>query len=478
MTTETELLYALVADRIERQIAADALRPADRLPSLRAMSRQAGVSVGTVVQAYMHLEQRGLIEARPRSGYFVANPAQAGRAEPVSKRSRSRRPCGVAAQVVDTVLASLGRTDLVALNSAVTVSAERLNGRLNSLTRAVLRESPGLPNVFLPPPGHEGLRREIAKRAATAGIDATPDEVVITNGTMEALTLSLGVLCQPGNTVLVESPTYFGILQVLKHLGLKVVEVPNHPGSGIDVDTLEQVVSATPVAVALLQSSFNNPTGAQTSDAAKQRIVEILSRRGIALIEDDIYGDLHFGRERPKPFAAFDDDGIVITCGSISKSVALGYRLGWAISPRYATELVRAKFCASVACPTLQQHVAARYFEAGIHERHLRRVRENLAANCRQFIAMIEATFPDSTYVSRPAGGVVLWLELPRGVDGSNLFRDALAERIGIAPGIIFSAKADYANFIRLSAGMELTGEVESALVRLADLVRRHTVAE
>lgn len=472
MAAGTELRYARIADSIEQQVATGALRPADRLPSLRAMSRQAGVSVGTVVQAYMHLERRGLVEARPRSGYFVAGPQHVERAAPSSKRTRSRKPRGVAPKVVDTVLASLNRTDLVALNSAVTASAARLNGRLNSLTRAVVRESPELPNVFLPPPGHDGLRREIAKRAAAAGIDATPEDVVITNGTMEAITLSLGVLCRPGDTVLVESPTYFGILQVLEHLRLKVVEVPNCARRGIDAEALERVVAATPVAAALLQSSFNNPTGAATPDTAKQHIVEVLAKHRIPLIEDDIYGDLHFARERPKPFSAWDTDGGVITCGSISKSVALGYRIGWAISPRYPTELMRAKFCSSVACPTLQQHVIARYLEAGTHERHLRRVRENLVENCRRFIAAIESSFPAGTCVSRPAGGVVLWLELPRGVDGNELFHAALAERIGIAPGIIFSAKADYRNFIRLSAGVRMTAEVEAALGRLAELVQ------
>src|SRR5690606_28124818 len=222
------------------------------------MSRNAGVSVGTVVQAYMHLERRGLLETRPRSGFFVA-PRAAALELPSARRSRSRTPRTVAPKVVDTVLASLARTDLVALNSAVTSPAARLNGRLNGLTRRVLRELPDLPNVFVMPPGHEPLRREIAKRMALCGASVDPDDVVITNGTMEALALALGVLCRPGDTVLVESPTYFGILQLLEHLRLKVVEVPNHPERGIDVAALEYVTAGTRIAAAVLQSSFNNP---------------------------------------------------------------------------------------------------------------------------------------------------------------------------------------------------------------------------
>ncbi len=467
------LEYERVAEIIALQIDDGSLRARERVPSLRAMSRHAGVSVGTVVQAYLHLERRGLLETRPRSGYFVAQRRTAELPPPSAKKTASRRPLGVAREVIDTVVESFGRTDLVALNSALAASAGRLNGRLNALTRRALRELPALPNVLSPAQGHEPLRREIAKRMALAGLRVSHADVVITNGTMEALALSLGVLCEPGDTVLIESPTYFGILQLLQHMRLKVVEVPNNADAGVDVPALELVLSRTSVAAALLQSSFNNPTGAVTPDAAKRRILQLLAKRRIPLIEDDIYGDLHFGNERPRPFGAFaaaDSAGGVVTCGSLSKSVAIGYRIGWAISTRYTTEIARAKFCSSVASVTLQQHVAARYYATGQHDRHLRRVCADLAANCRRFAAAIADGFPSGTRVSNPAGGVVLWVELPSGVDGVQLFHAALEHGIGIAPGIIFSAKADYRNFIRLSAGVQWTPTIEKALRMLGRL--------
>ena len=467
------LEYERVAGILERQIDAGALRAAERVPSLRTMSRHAGVSVGTVVQAYLHLEQRGLLEARPRSGYFVAKRTPIALAQPAPRKAETRAPRGVSREVVDTVIESFGRTDLVALGSAVAASASRINGRLNGLTRRTLRESPALPNVFSSPPGLVELRAEIAKRMALCGLRSRADDVVITNGTMEALALSLRVLCEPGDALLVESPTYFGILQLAEHMRLKVVEVPNHAGTGIDVDALERAVRSTRLAAALLQSSFNNPTGALTSDAAKRRIVAVLAQHGVPLIEDDIYSDLHFGRERPSPFAAFDDTGSVITCGSISKSIAIGYRVGWAIGTRYTDALIRAKFCTTVGCPTLQQHVAARYFRAGLHERHLRHVRNNLRDNCERFGEAIAASFPNGTRASHPAGGVVLWIELPNGVDGVALFHAALERGVGIAPGIIFSATAEYRNFIRMSAGMQWTPAVAKAVAVLGRLAGR-----
>jgi DNA-binding transcriptional MocR family regulator len=403
----------------------------------------------------------------------VAKRSAISLAPPTPRKAEVPRPRGVSREVVDTVIESFGRTDLVALGSAIATSAARINGRLNGLTRRTLRESPALPNVFSPPPGLVDLRNEIAKRMALCGLHARADDVVITNGTMEALALSLRVTCEPGDAVLVESPTYFGILQLAEHMRLKVVEVPNHAGSGIDVDALERAVRSTKLSAAILQSSFNNPTGALTPDSAKRRIVAVLAKHGVPLIEDDIYSDLHFGKERPTPFAAFDDSGSVITCGSISKTLAIGYRIGWAIGHRYTEALIRAKFCTTVGCATLQQHVAARYFRAGLHDRHLRRVRDHLRGNCERFVEAIAASFPRGTRASQPDGGVVLWIELPSGADGVELFHAALERGIGIAPGIIFSARAEYRNFIRLSAGMQWTPAVAKAIDVLGRLAGR-----
>jgi DNA-binding transcriptional MocR family regulator len=467
----SDLLYERVAATIERQIARGVLACNERVPSIRTMSRSAGVSVSTVVQAYEHLERRGLLTPRSRSGYFVSPTAQPRLAPPRRKRAPAARSLRVASQVIDTVLDSLGRSDIVALNSAVALSAGRINGRLNGLVRRVLRAHPDNANEYLTPPGHPGLRREIAKRMTLIGVDTDPEDVVVTNGTVEAIMLALTTLCRAGDTVLVESPTYFGILHIVEHLNLKIVEVPNHSTDGIDVAALERIVANIPLAAAVLQSNFNNPTGALTPDANKRRIVAALGAAGVPIIEDDIYGDLHFGPERPQPLAAFDDTGQVVSCGSISKTVALGYRIGWAVSPRYAADIARAKFFSSVGSPTLQQYVMAEYFASGVHDRHLRRVRDSLADNCRRYINAIAHHFPAGTRVSNPSGGVVLWVELPRGSNGMDLFERALAAGIGIAPGIIFSAKADYKNFIRLSAGIDWTADVDAALQRLGKLI-------
>lgn len=471
MSAQAPLLYERVARLVESQISTGALRTNERIPSVRSMSRTARVSVSTVVQAYLHLENIGLIEARPQSGFYVKAPETVVLPAPRPKIARASRPYSIAAEVLDACRETMARTDVIQLNGAFTSPTMYPTQRLNNLVREVLRDRAFNAGEVILPPGDEELRRQVAKRMAVAGAPTDPSHVVITSGAMDAITLTLRVLCKPGDTVMVESPTYFGLLQVIEHLSLKVVEVPNVPGHGIDVEAVRAIARTTKLAAAVLMPSFNNPSGSLTPDDAKREIVSIFADIEVPIIEDDIYGDLHYGSARPSSMRAFDETGLVISCGSISKTIALGYRIGWAVTPQFHADIARAKFFSSVACPTLQQLVLARYYASGGYDRYLRRVRLTLSANAQHVTDAIARYFPPGTRVARPAGGVVLWVELPRNVDGAELFRSALASRIGVAPGVVFSAKGDYRNYIRMSCGLPWTTTVERAIEKLGRLV-------
>lgn len=471
MASEEPLLYERVARMVEAQIANGTLRGNERIPSVRSMSRTAKVSISTVVQAYLHLENIGLIEARPQSGFYVRLPLRASVPAPRPRVSRSRRPVSIATETLDTCREALARPDILQLNGAFTSPSLYPNQRLNNLIREVLRDHPAHAGECLLPPGHEELRRQIAKRMTFGGAPADPSHVVITSGAMDAITMTLQVLCKAGDTVLVESPTYFGLLQVVEYLGLKVVEVPNDTVAGIDVDVVRNIARSTRLAAAVFMPNFNNPTGSVTPDEAKREIVSILAAVEVPIIEDDIYGDLHYGNARPTSMRAYDDAGMVISCGSVSKTIALGYRVGWAVTPTFHSDIARAKFFSSVASPTLQQLVLARYYASGGYDRYLRRVRTTLAANSQSVVDAIVRHFPSGTRVVRPSGGIVLWVELPAGVDGIELFRTALASRIGIAPGVVFSAKAEYRNYVRISCGMLWGPTIERAIEKLGRLV-------
>lgn len=466
-----QLLHEKVARLIEEQIASGALRSNERIPSVRAMSRTARVSISTVVQAYLRLESAGIIEARPQSGFYVRAPNTQQPQQPKRKVARSVRPRSVSGEVLDTCIEAMLRTDVLPLSGASAAPGLYPTRRLNSLTREVLRDHPLHAGELLRPPGDLDLRREIAKRMATAGAATDPDEIVITSGAMDAITLALRVLCKPGDAVLVESPTYYGILQTIEDSALKVVEVPNHPGEGIDVDAVRQAVRATKISAAVLMPNFNNPVGSLTPDDRKRALVEILTGAEIPIIEDDTHGELHYGVQRPRSLRSFDDSGLVISCGSVSKTIALGFRIGWAISSQFQSEIARAKFFSSMACPTLQQKVLARYYASGGYDRYLRRLRSTISTNVQRMTAGIAQYFPPGTRVTRPAGGVVLWIELPPGVDSVELFRAALANRIGIYPGVVFSAKAGFRNYIRLNCGLPWSPTIEKAVEKLGKMI-------
>jgi DNA-binding transcriptional MocR family regulator len=464
------MLYEKVARLIEQQIASGTLRTNDRIPSIRTMSRASGVSVSTVIQAYERLESTGVIAARPQSGYYVKPPLTPRLGQPRPRIPRSTRPRAVVGEVLNSCLEAMRRTDVLALNCAKASPDFYPNLRLSKLTREVLRDNPLHAGELLLPPGDASLRREIARHMSLAGTPTDPEEVVVTSGAMDAITLALRVLCKPGDTVLVESPTYFGILQAIQYSGLKVVEVANRPGEGIDADATRRIVRATRLAAAILTPNCNNPTGSLTSDDAKRILVKTLAGAGVPIIEDEVHDDLYRGVQRPLPLRAFDDSGLIISCGSVSKTIAAGFRVGWAVSAQFHQEIAQAKFFSSLACPTLQQKVLARYFASGSYDRYVRSLRQTIAANTERMIDSIGRYFPAGTKVARPAGGMVLWIELPTSIDSTRLFTAALKDGIGILPGMIFSATGGYRNYIRLNSGLPWTQSLERAISRLGQL--------
>jgi DNA-binding transcriptional MocR family regulator len=267
------------------------------------------------------------------------------------------------------------------------------------------------------------------------------------------LHICLRAVARRGDTVALESPAYYGLLQLIESLGIRAIEIPAHPRSGMDLDVLEEVLSRHRIKACLAIPNFNNPLGSAMPDEAKERLVAMLARRDVPLIEDDIYGDLQFGETRPRAAKAFDTHGLVMLCSSFSKTVAPGYRVGWAAPGRFREEVEQLKFAQSVATATLPQMAIAEFLENGGYDHHLRALRRRLAAQVARMSEAIAEHFPPGTRVSRPAGGFVLWVELPPGASALALHERALARGISIAPGPIFSAKHRFSNYIRVSCG-------------------------
>ncbi len=460
-----DLLYEKLAADLGGSVERGALRPGDRLPSVRILARQRGVSVATVLQAYLRLENEGLIEVRPKSGHYVRSRRALDLAEPRTSR-RASAPARVQVSTgVAALVASMRDPAVVPLGSAL-LSPDLLPVRaLNRMLAESAREMSNAGASYDAPPGLLTLRRQLARRSVSWGVELTADDFVTTLGAAEAIHLSLRAVAQPGDAIAVESPTYFGVLQIIEELGLKAVEVPTHPRTGLDLDALEQVIRTTPSLKAVLaMPTVSNPLGTVMSDEAKEKLVRLVARYDLDLIEDDAYGELVFDSPRPRPARAWDRDGRVLLCGSISKTLAPGYRVGWVAPGRHQERIEQLKFSYNIASPTLPQMAVAEFLAGGGYDRHLRRLRATLRGQVERMREAIAQSFPPGTRVTAPAGGFVLWVELPQGADAFELQARAYAKQIAIAPGPIFSARGRFNHCLRMSCGFPWSDRIAEAI--------------
>lgn len=460
-------LYEALADQLEQSIRAGVLQPGDRLPSVRRTSSSRAVSMATVYQAYYLLEARGLVRARERSGYFVAG-ADAPMPEPQAVSTPEDRcvPVDVSERVFE-VLDAMMKRNIVPLGSALPSPTLFPLQRLGKSMAAAARTLSPWATVDEMSPGKHALRRQIATRYAADGITVHPDEIVITNGALEALNLCLASVARPGDAVVVESPTFYGALQALERLGMRALEVPTHPCQGIDLVALEQAIERHRPKACWLMPTFQNPLGCTMPEERKRQLVALLARHGIPLIENDVYGELYFTERRPPPAKAFDAQGLVLHCSSFSKSLSPGYRVGWAAAGRYARQVARQKLTTTLATSAPAQIGLARYLASGGYDRHLRRLREQLAAQYRTVAEAVARHFPAGTQATRPDGGYFLWVVMPEGIDALALHHKALAQRVSVAPGPIFSASRQFGNCLRLNFGHPIDARGERALEQL-----------
>jgi len=462
-------LYENLATQLKDAIRQGTYPPGERVPSVRRLSERHRVSQATVVAAYRLLESHGWLEARPQSGFFARHPESAP--PPARTTEANDGPCAVNVTELAVRLSHQAlRKDLVSLGAAVPhpdfLPLKDLRASLNRCVRATA----DVGSRYSFPPGEEALRLRIARRSAECGCQFGPDDIVITDGCQEALNLALRAVTRPGDIVAIETPAFFGTLQAVESMGIQALEIPSDPDSGLSLEALTLALDRWPVKAVITVSNFSNPTGSLMPDAHKARLVKLLAGRGIPLIEDDIYGDLAFGRERPRAAKAYDADGNVLLCSSFSKTIAPGYRVGWIVPGRWRRQVEHLKYVGTMASATLTQLTLADYLADSRYERHLVRVRRGYADNMVRLQAAIARYFPPGTRTSRPAGGFVLWVELPEGSDSLALYDRAVAAGISFSPGRLFSPQDKYGNCLRLAAALPWDARVEAALAELGRL--------
>lgn len=464
--------YIDVSDRIEKLIENGVLKVGDKLLSVRALSKEQGISLSTAFQSYYHLESKGLIEARPQSGYYVKFSR-----EHVLDLPKAGDPPDDAIPVsIDEMISSvyhdLNSEKLIHFSLGVPSIKLLPAAKLTKSVMQAIRDSKASCMQYEHIQGNLALRRQIARQAFNWGGTPNEEDIVVTAGCVEALSLCIKATTKPGDAVAIESPTYFAIFQVMESHGLKVVEIPTDPVTGIDLNYLEQAIPKFDIKACLFVNNFNNPLGSCTPDDNKKQLVEMLAKKDIPLIEDDIYGEMYFGKNRPKTCKTFDKKGLVLHCSSFSKSLAPGHRIGWTIPGRYKEKVIRLKRMHTVSTNTLSQAAIAHFLSNGRYELHLRHLRKALHTQSLRYIQAICEYFPDDTKMTRPQGGFALWIELNKKINTYKLHKKALKHNIGIAPGQIFSSQARFENCLRLSYGEPWSSRIEEGIKTLGKLVK------
>jgi len=471
MPTKNKYLYQDLAIFITDLIEQGILLPRARVPSVRTISKQRKVSLSTVLQAYRLLEDQGILEVKSRSGFYVT---MTGRVSlPIPKLTQPPRIAAHinTAEMMAELFKYASDPRFAPLGCAIPSPELLATGHLDRFVAKTARTNGAAHNVYTLPKGDLALRQQIARRTLDWKQPLSPEDIIITSGCTEAISLALRAITNPGDTVAIESPTYFGLLHIIESLNLKALELPTAADTGVDLTALEVAIKTSQIKVCLFSSCFNNPLGCTVPEDNKRLILDLLTKHKVVLIEDDIYGEVYFGKQRPKAYIELDNNNHTIYCSSFSKTIAPGYRIGWIIAQQFAHKVLDKKFSNTLSGVSLLQAAMADFLSSGYYEKHLRRMRSIFTDNINRTIRIIDQLFPKGTRVSQPAGGFVLWVELPKSINTRIIFKQALDKGICFAPGDVFSASDQYSHFLRLSCAHVWSESIKIALKTLAELI-------
>lgn len=469
--------YERVANTLSEEIEGGIYKPGERLPGVRKLAANFEVSVSTVVEALKVVENLGLVEVAERSGHYVSlkavNPLSDSKRHSVGHASIGKmnlKPCPVTQSewVMNLVRATL-EPDVVQLGAAVPHGDFLAVKGVNNALKSVCKQEQHHSDHYNFAPGYEPLRHQIALRMQRLQCDVRGADVVITNGCQNALVLALKAVTNPGDVVAIESPTFYGLLHVIESLGLRALEIPTDPVSGISVQALALACDQWDVRACVLIPNYGNPLGHCMNDDDKRKLVALARQYDMQLIEDDIYGDLGLSNRRALPLLAFDSN--VIYCSSFSKTLSPGLRVGWLISNTHQESIEYFQYVNSLSASTLAQRAICDFLRFQSYDRYLREVRNKYRQQLALVRALINTSFPEGTYVSDPAGGFVLWVECPGKTDTIKLYEDALAKNISIAPGPMFSPREKYIQCFRINCAQPWDARFQWALVTLGELV-------
>lgn len=475
MRHETHFRYVALADEIQENISQGIFSPGEKLPSLRKLHHQLGLSISTVHQAYIELEKRGRVEAREKSGFYVRALLKSPLAVPKQADVKSL-PCKVKVNdLAKTIIKDLQCDDVLQLGASIParelMPLKQLSRILKSIHSDTLQNQISTYDLC---GGSMELREALSKRMMGSAVPVTAEEIITTNGCLDAVSMCLRAVTQPGDAVLVESPAFHCFLQLLEDLNLYVVEIPGKPDEGLSPDAFKKVLSENKIKACLFNSNFQNPLGSVIRIKNKKAILQIAQEYKTPIIEDDIYGDLYFGSKRPGTFKGLDEKGMVLYCSSFSKSLAPGLRTGWTAPGRFFDAVERIKLNSTISSPAIGHTVVARFIQTGAYDRHLRQYRRHLKNQASAMAMAMAKYFPPDTQISFPRGGMFIWVVLNPKADSFDIYQKAYEKKISILPGTLCSTTDKFKNCLRINCGMKWSPRLEKGIKTLGRIISDH----
>ncbi|WP_417594849.1 PLP-dependent aminotransferase family protein [Oceanospirillum sp.] len=460
--------YQGIAEQIITDIQAEKLPHGSRMPSLRKLAQQFNISMTTAINTYHYLEELGWIIAKPQSGFYVSRPLLASKTPELPQfrsqlKSISFQESGINYQPGIYEPGPLGISQL-APDLMPTEALQR------SLKRGISRLARQLHN-YPDRQGDPALRLALEEHFCTYGFPFSAKDLVITGGCIDGVRIALETVSDPGDAIAISSPCFSGLLELLAGLNRNVVEIPSTE-EGIDLDQFEVLLKNKTVKAGLFSTSHMNPQGISMSAAQKQRLAELANQYQIPVIEDDIYIELGQSKTLPLPAKYWDKGGFLLWCGSVSKTLSAGFRVGWCLPGQFFTGYERRHGVNHFGISTPVQAGLADFINTGQYRRHLNRARIQLQKNLKDYREYLLAHLPEGSAVSQPTGGMVLWLQIP-GLNSQSLWQQAIKEGLDLRIGPAFTTLDYYQDYVRINAGWPLDEQIEALLARFVGLIHR-----
>ncbi len=471
MPKMSQFLYESIAEQFRKNIESKLWPVGHKLPSIRTLSKSYNSSKISIQTALQKLEAAGLVEARPRSGYFVKKQEQPHQPQ---HRLEINQPTKIELPDLFYQIMQKSAAFDIYPSARIQPTGNHILNLNRHINRAMRHQASSNALYYSPPQGNLDLRHQITQHYLSRKLYVKPEQICITAGCQNALFLALSTCTKPGDTVAIESPAFYGVLQILQQLDLKVIEVPSSATQGILLDKLESVAKKWSLKVLIVTPNFSTPTGSLMPESNKARLCELADKLQFNIIEDDIYGDLGFHRA-VLPLKAYDKYNKVILCGSFSKSLSRDLRIGWIFSEKQLNKITHLKMLTQLSnCESTQQGLTS-FIGEGFYRKHLLEYRKRLLNQRNKLIQLLNQYWDFSFKYTMPEGGLCLWIELQINEDSLLLYNLAIEHNIILTPGALFSTTPIFNKYIRLSFAHEFQEERVAALKKLGQIIKRLT---